>query len=65
MSSEEKVLTPFVVWAQRKDMILLRVSLHPLEVSQHMGQNCTPVLFLFLLTETGIQNHRVPYDLQM
>ena len=30
--AEEKTLTPFVVWAQRKDMILLRVSLHPLEV---------------------------------
>ena len=30
--TEERTLTPFVVWAQRKDMILLRVNLHPLEV---------------------------------
>ena len=50
----EKTLTPFVVWAQRKDMILLRVNLHPLEVTYVLITSTThwTVLNMVCCTET-------------
>ena len=39
MGSGEEHLNPTVLWAQRKNFILLRVQIKPLEVSETAGIN--------------------------